>query len=428
MNFIDTFTGLSNMSNGILNVLGNTGFGMWDSFINGLLDDRNYNKMAQRSLDYWKQQMDYSQNLQHITMNKANNFAVDMWNRTNAYNSPVAQRQRMEAAGLNPNWSDGIGGEASNISSSTLSAPTAQGMDVGALLQNALMLKQMQQAERIANKEIAIKDKIADSEVKRNVADARNKDAFSVEQEAFNERIEEKVNLLLEKLGLENENIEADTHKKDEEADLASVNASYRYKEVSAFDERNKAEVDNIIASTNKLNAEEKSILAKYPYEIQALVAKALLDDETRRYIPYRAKTERITADSLAEQARFAKTYAFANLLDSFANVRDKATNNSVMLSILPYQTNMFDAIAEENYSEKSYKDTLSNWQRYYNKVMQHENMFVKDFIYDMRKKDAEIQKIIKEKEMTNTNKWHEIKRIILNDRVTGPFGIGVSN
>ena len=45
-----------------------------------------------------------------VATNKQNRkFQLEMWNRTNAYNTPLAQRKRMEAAGFNPNMLYGHG-------------------------------------------------------------------------------------------------------------------------------------------------------------------------------------------------------------------------------------------------------------------------------------------------------------------------------
>lgn len=45
-----------------------------------------------------KKQRDWSEQM----MDKQNAFSVDMWNKTNAYNSPAMQKQRLIDAGLNP--------------------------------------------------------------------------------------------------------------------------------------------------------------------------------------------------------------------------------------------------------------------------------------------------------------------------------------
>lgn len=50
---------------------------------------------------------------------KARAFQLDMWNKENAYNTPIAQRERMEQAGYNAYMSPADAGSASGMSSTT---------------------------------------------------------------------------------------------------------------------------------------------------------------------------------------------------------------------------------------------------------------------------------------------------------------------
>lgn len=56
---------------------------------------------------------------------KAFAYNTDMWNKSNAYNSPMAQMERLKAAGLNPNQIYGSGSETGGITS-PMSAPSQQ--------------------------------------------------------------------------------------------------------------------------------------------------------------------------------------------------------------------------------------------------------------------------------------------------------------
>lgn len=62
-----------------------------------------YNKeMYQQQLgDQWKFYNDSKENAWKLVENHQQ-YQTDMWNKTNEYNSPAAQRERLEAAGLNP--------------------------------------------------------------------------------------------------------------------------------------------------------------------------------------------------------------------------------------------------------------------------------------------------------------------------------------
>ena len=67
---------------------------------------------ARKQMEMQKELLDYSNQLQ-----------VDQWNRENAYNAPIAQRKRLEAAGLNPLFNGIDGNTAGGLSS--VSSPSA---------------------------------------------------------------------------------------------------------------------------------------------------------------------------------------------------------------------------------------------------------------------------------------------------------------
>lgn len=56
---------------------------------------------------------------------KAYAYQTEMWDKTNAYNSPVEQMKRLKAAGINPNLIYGSGSESGGITS-PMSAPNQQ--------------------------------------------------------------------------------------------------------------------------------------------------------------------------------------------------------------------------------------------------------------------------------------------------------------
>lgn len=86
-----------------------------------------YNKeMYQQQLgDQWKFYNDSKQNAWDLVGNQQQ-FQKDMWNKTNEYNSPAAQRSRLEAAGLNPYMmlNGGSAGTAQTMSGSAGAAPS----------------------------------------------------------------------------------------------------------------------------------------------------------------------------------------------------------------------------------------------------------------------------------------------------------------
>lgn len=86
-----------------------------------------YNKeMYQQQLgDQWNFYNDAKENSWKLVENQQQ-YQMDMWNKTNEYNSPSAQRERLESAGLNPYMmmNGGSAGVATSASGSAGSAPT----------------------------------------------------------------------------------------------------------------------------------------------------------------------------------------------------------------------------------------------------------------------------------------------------------------
>lgn len=86
-----------------------------------------YNKeMYQQQLgDQWKFYNDSKENAWKLVENHQQ-YQTDMWNKTNEYNSPSAQRERLEAAGLNPYMmlNGGSAGTAQTMSGSAGAAPS----------------------------------------------------------------------------------------------------------------------------------------------------------------------------------------------------------------------------------------------------------------------------------------------------------------
>lgn len=88
-------------------------------------------KMLQKQMDYNTQMYQQQLGDQWKFYNDAKQNSWDMFNATNEYNSASAQRQRLEAAGLNPYlmMSGGNAGTATAQSSAQASSPSAQGIN-----------------------------------------------------------------------------------------------------------------------------------------------------------------------------------------------------------------------------------------------------------------------------------------------------------
>lgn len=105
--------------------LGTAAIGLGSSLISSAFGSLFGNNSA-------KQQFKYQQKLNQ----EAFQHDVDMWNRQNAYNTPSAQMERLQAAGLNPNLVYGNGG-ATNTANSAPTYNAGSAPDVAAARQAA---------------------------------------------------------------------------------------------------------------------------------------------------------------------------------------------------------------------------------------------------------------------------------------------------
>lgn len=106
-------------------------FGALGSVVNGvfgLIGARQQNKSQMQQLKY-----QYDRNAE--MMREQNAWNEQMWDKTNQYNSPIEQRKRMEAAGLNPMFYGLDGSSAGGLQSASFSAPSGMPVqnELGAL-------------------------------------------------------------------------------------------------------------------------------------------------------------------------------------------------------------------------------------------------------------------------------------------------------
>lgn len=102
--------------------------------------------------------------------------AIDMWNMENAYNSPAAQRQRLEEAGYNPySLFEGGGSTAGNVglpSSPQMQTPPAEAFQSPMLagLQQAFQAYQMLSNIAIQKGQLNINGRVADADIENKGA------------------------------------------------------------------------------------------------------------------------------------------------------------------------------------------------------------------------------------------------------------------
>lgn len=128
------FTGISNIaSSGISAAAGTAATAMTNAAnkdiaqMNNAFNEKMFNKQIGYNKEMYQQQLGD----QWQFYNDAKQNQWDMFEATNEYNSASAQRERLEAAGLNPNlmMSGGNAGVATSTSGTSGSAPSGQGVN-----------------------------------------------------------------------------------------------------------------------------------------------------------------------------------------------------------------------------------------------------------------------------------------------------------
>lgn len=122
--FSEPSTGSLLASPGLLLGLIGAGLGLGGSVASGLMQSHAVTEANKMNLQGVRETNEANKEM----FQQALNYQTDMWEKTNAYNTPEAQRQRYEAAGLNPYlmMNQGNAGEASamtGVSPSQLQAP-----------------------------------------------------------------------------------------------------------------------------------------------------------------------------------------------------------------------------------------------------------------------------------------------------------------
>lgn len=177
---------------------------------------------------------------------------LEMWNRNNEYNTPLAQRQRMEAAGFNPNLVYGHG----SVANTSTSVPQYSAPTLGAYTNFSNI------GELALNSYLALKNSAADVDLKESAAEKNRADAQNLRDEnggiAFKNKILEYQSLIQKNLSdLENERSEwyhlraGDEYEKLHQ-EITNMLKSFD-KMVSDIDV-NEARVANLNADTNFIN------------------------------------------------------------------------------------------------------------------------------------------------------------------------------
>lgn len=121
--------------------------GQINSFSKGLGDLLFGGALAKRDMKYWTKKAEAQQQMQHETMDKQQQQALDFWKMQNEYNDPVEVAKRYQQAGISPLAAFGgqvVGQGASSVSMPNASAPSGGSSPIGGVnvpspMESALM-------------------------------------------------------------------------------------------------------------------------------------------------------------------------------------------------------------------------------------------------------------------------------------------------
>lgn len=149
--------------------------GLGSTLLNGLSDYFNleqqwkYNKQAMQLQDNFNKAAEQRQNAYNIQAeNRAMQNNIQLWNMQNAYNTPAAQMQRLQDAGLNPNLAYGT----ANTTAGSISAPASHGVSTRAnkaIVKQALALNYQQIVSNQLQNQLLM-EQIADKRADRAMA------------------------------------------------------------------------------------------------------------------------------------------------------------------------------------------------------------------------------------------------------------------
>lgn len=202
---------------------------------------------------------------------------LEQWNRTNLYNSPTSQMQRLRSAGLNPNLVYGNG----SIGNTSGGSPTYQTPDykldtarimpdpmeklgqyqtlkLGQAQTNNVLAEMANKNQDTANKQII--NSILETEAKAKGIDLNIKDATQENKIAESGIKLEKTKQELRALGIS--------------TDLAEILSPYQSEAAALGIQKTKAETANIVAQKLKTKAETKSISTANEYQVENIKAQ----------------------------------------------------------------------------------------------------------------------------------------------------------
>lgn len=230
--------------------LGAAGISAGGSLLGSLLGIGNQKSVIKAQQRMQRESMAWQTNERVATQQ----YNTDMWNKQNEYNTASAQRQRLEAAGLNPYMmmSGGDAGSASSVTGSYTGAPSSpnyQAYDIGGNVQSAFRQIGEQLYNMRLNRSQVDKN---NSESAKAQSDALLSAALTKDSDAFREQ-------RLLNLQAQEQNILQDTHLKEEDTKLRHSQYIYQNLDNTAkrimnkyLDAQQQAQLMGVITSINE--------------------------------------------------------------------------------------------------------------------------------------------------------------------------------
>lgn len=284
---------------------GSTAAGIGTSLMNNIFGAINVKKTNQANLRINQMNNEFNERM----MQKQMDYNTMMWNKQNEYNSPSAQRQRLEAAGLNP-YMMLNGGSAGNASSagSTSAASAAPSAPQQAFMPNfqgipdsIVMGKQLEKLDAethqqlIDNQTRSLRNM---QEIAQMRADASTKEAKAALDRTMNNYADSIYMNQIQESRERQSQMKAQTRNLIREGLLMDKN-------LAIFDERTRLELAQMSADVLLSTANMRYTKQQTIHEVQ----KTIETVARTRGIKISNDVARRTADSIVEKARYDAYY-----------------------------------------------------------------------------------------------------------------------
>ena len=306
------------------------------SFIGDALNDIfGGNQSRKDSQSYNTQNMAIQQQYALENMAVQNQYNIEAFERENEYNSPLAQQQRLRAAGINPNWTDegtAISQQDSGVSASAPSGgmPSGSNTDILGDVVNMLSVgAQIRKTKADA--------KLAESQTKLNESQTRANDfALELDKEYRSAERSKGLEIGDSQIGVNNSQTSLNMASEEKTSKEAQQVFGRAFADISQalsqsdLNDSKKKEIDTL------LGARLKEAYAS----VQNLLASAYKSTTEARYVPvhYQQEQQRINLQKQANQIQ----WKLADSLSNLQNMQARVFNEEVISKALQNDLNQW--------------------------------------------------------------------------------------